>query len=66
MILNSEVVWLQTNAMGHSSFYKVIDLIRRNDIKVCYFKYAGAEKCAEQLALEEIGTEEAEITENDT
>ena len=66
VILNSEVVWLQTNAMGHSSFYKIIDLIRRNDIKVCYFKYAGAEKCAEQLALEELGTEEADSTPADT
>lgn len=53
VILNSEVVWIQTNAMGHSGFYKIIDIVRKNDIKVCYFKYASAEKCAEQLALEE-------------
>ncbi len=59
VILNAEIVWIQTNAMGHSSFYKIIDIIRKNDIKVCYFKYASAEKCAEQLALEEIEGEQA-------
>ena len=53
VILNAEVVWMQTNAMAHSGFYKIIDIIRKNDIKVRYFKYASAEKCAEQLALEE-------------
>lgn len=53
LILGSEIVWLQTNAMGHSGYYKVMDLIRRNHIKVCYFSYASAEKCAEQFALED-------------
>ena len=56
VILNSEVVWFQSNAMGHSGFYKIIDIVRKNGIKVCYFKYASAEKCAEQLALEELGS----------
>ena len=51
VILNSEVVWIQTNALGHSGFYKIIDIIRRNNIPVCYFKYSSAEKCAEQIAL---------------
>ena len=36
-----------------SSYYKVIDAIRRNNIKVYYFGFASAEKCAEQLALED-------------
>ena len=53
VILNAEVVWLQTNALGHSGYYKIIDIVRRNHIKVCYFRYASAEKCAEQFALED-------------
>lgn len=54
VIMNAEVVWLQTNALGHSGYYKIIDIIRRNNIKVCYFSYAGAEKCAEQFALDDM------------
>lgn len=54
VIMNAEVVWLQTNALGHSGYYKIIDIIRRNNIKVCYFSYASAEKCAEQFALEDM------------
>ena len=60
VIMNAEVVWLQTNALGHSGYYKIIDIVRRNHIKVCYFRYASAEKCAEQFALEDLGEEAAE------
>ena len=55
VIMNAEVVWFQTNALGHSSYYKIIDIVRKHDIKVRYFKYASAEKCAEQFALEDMG-----------
>ena len=51
LILNADVVWIQTNAMSHSNFYKIIDIVRKHDIELHYFKYASAEKCAEQLAL---------------
>lgn len=54
VIMNAEIVWLQTNALGHSGYYKIIDIVRRNNIKVCYFSYASAEKCAEQFALEDM------------
>ena len=53
MIRNAEVVWIQTNAMSHANFYKIIDIVRKHDIELRYFKYASAEKCAEQLALED-------------
>ena len=53
LILGCDVVWFQTNAMGHSGYYKIIDLVRKNHIKVCYFSYSSAEKCAEQFALED-------------
>lgn len=58
LILNAETVWIQTNAISHSSFYKIIDVIRRNNIKVCYFKYSSAEKCAEQIALDDSAEEQ--------
>lgn len=57
LILGCDTVWLQTNAMGHSGYYKIIDLVRRNHIKVCYFSYSSAEKCAEQFALEDSAEE---------
>lgn len=60
LILGSEIVWLQTNAMGHSGYYKIMDLARRNHIKVCYFSYSSAEKCAEQFALEDSAEGETE------
>lgn len=63
LILNADVVWIQTNALSHSSFYKIIDLVRKNNIELHYFKYASAEKCAEQLALEEAKNAEEQQTE---
>ncbi|MBQ3330177.1 MAG: hypothetical protein IJG87_03255 [Ruminococcus sp.] len=58
LILNADVIWIQTNAMSHSDFYKIIDVVRKNNIELHYFKYASAEKCAEQFALEDMGAEE--------
>lgn len=54
LIMNADVVWIQTNAISHSSFYKIIDVIRKHDIELRYFKYSSAEKCAEQFALEDM------------
>ena len=55
LIANSEVVWIQSNAIAHKHYYKVMDIIRKNNIKVCYFQFASAEKCAEQFAMDELG-----------
>ena len=41
---------IQTNCIGHNTYYNVIDLVRRYGRKVRYFKYASAVKCAEQVA----------------
>lgn len=60
VILNAEVIWIQTNALGHSGYYKIMDIVRRNRIKVCYFSFASAEKCAEQFALEDMAQNEAQ------
>ena len=54
LIMNADVVWIQTNSISHSSFYKIIDVIRKHDIELRYFKYSSAEKCAEQFALEDM------------
>mgnify|MGYP001622943177 CR=1 FL=1 len=49
MIKNSDVVWIQANAMAHKDYYAIIDIARTNNIPVRYFSYASARKCAEQL-----------------
>lgn len=50
LVRNADVVWMQTNAMPHSFYNKIMDIVRVNKIPVKYFAYAGAEKCAYQLA----------------
>ena len=54
LIANSEVVWIQSNAIAHKHYYKVMDIVRKNNIRVCYFQFASAEKCAEQFAMEDM------------
>ncbi len=51
MIRNADVVWIQTNALSHAYFYKIIDEVRKHNVPVRYFSYASAVKCAEQVAL---------------
>ena len=58
LIANAEVVWIQSNAIAHKHYYKVMDIVRKNNIRVCYFQFASAEKCAEQFAMDELGTKE--------
>lgn len=54
MIRRADVVWIQTNALSHSFYYKIIDEARKHGIPVRYFAYASAVKCAEQLVNEDI------------
>lgn len=42
-------------AISHSAYYKIMDTVRTHNIPVHYFSYASAEKCAEQLALFDVG-----------
>ena len=53
VIRKADVVWIQSNCIGHKSFYGIIDLCRRYNKKVRYFKYASAIKCAEQVVEDE-------------
>ena len=39
IIRRADVVWIQTNCIGHKSYYNIIDLARKYDRKVRYFKY---------------------------
>ena len=57
LIANSEVVWIQSNAIAHKHYYKVMDIVRKYNIRVCYFQFASAEKCAEQFAMDDIPTQ---------
>ena len=56
-IRGADVVWLQVNALSHKYYYRIIDTARRNDIPVRYFGSASAQKCAVQLALDELHTD---------
>lgn len=50
MIRAAETVWIQPNALSHANYYKIINIVRQNQIPVYYFGYASAQKCALQLA----------------
>ena len=50
MIRRADVIWIQTNALSHAFFYKIIDEVRKHNVPLRYFSYASATKCAEQLA----------------
>ena len=50
LIRHADMVWVQTNAIAHKHFNKIVDTIRTHRIPLRYFGYASAEKCARQLA----------------
>lgn len=50
LIRHADVVWVQSNALAHKHFYKLIDVARTWAIPVRYFAFASPEKCARQLA----------------
>ena len=49
VIRNAEEIWIQSNAISHSFYGKVLDAARVNGIPVRYFVYAGTKKCLEQI-----------------
>lgn len=52
LIRNADTIWIQTNALSHSDYYKIMDLCRKMGKPVNYFLYASARKCAEQVVKE--------------
>lgn len=53
MIRRADVIWIQTNALAHKHFYRIIDEVRKNNIPLRYFTYSGVSKCAEQIVQED-------------
>ena len=53
LIRRADVVWIQTNSLSHSYYYKIIDEVRKHHVPVRYFSYASAAKCAEQIVEED-------------
>ena len=56
IIKRADVIWIQTNCIGHKSYNIIIDLARKYNRRVRYFAYASATKCAEQVVAEEENT----------
>ena len=54
LIKNADVVWIQSNCMGHAQFSNIINKTRQYGVQLRYFGYASAEKCAEQLVTEDL------------
>ena len=50
LIRNADVVWIQNNAIPHSFYNRIMNIVRSRKIPVKYFAYASASKCAVQLA----------------
>ena len=57
LIRHADVVWMQTNAMPHSFYGKIMEIVRQRKISVKYFAYASADKCAKQLAEDDMKVE---------
>ena len=50
IIKRADVVWIQTNCIGHKSYNIIIELARKYNRRVRYFAYASATKCAGMIA----------------
>lgn len=57
-IRGADVVWIQSNALSHPFYYRIIELARKENIPIRYFGFASARKCAEQLVLDEMAAAE--------
>ena len=49
IIRRTEIIWIQTNAIAHKQFYRIVDAARLYKKTVRYFTYAGVKKCAIQI-----------------
>ena len=53
MIRRADEIWIQTNALSHKHFYRIMDEVRKYTIPLRYFAYSGVSKCAEQIVRED-------------
>lgn len=51
IIEDADMIWLQTNSMSHSAYYRIMNVVRGSDVALQYFTLAGTRSCAVQLAL---------------
>ncbi len=49
LVRYADVVWIQTNAIPHRSYYSIVNTARKMDKPIRYFTNASAAKCAEQI-----------------
>ena len=50
IVRHAERIWIQTNALSHTQYYRIMDTARTFHKPVRYFAYASAVKCARQVA----------------
>ena len=46
----ADSVWIQPNCLSHADYYRIMNVAREQHIKIHYFEYDSAQKCAVQLA----------------
>lgn len=49
IIKNADMIWIQTNALSHKMYYRIVDTARALKIPIRYFASASAQKCAGQV-----------------
>lgn len=54
VIKKADVVWIQVNALGHKHYTNIMDTARAHGVAIRYFSYSSAEKCARQVAQEDM------------
>ena len=53
IIRNADILWIQSNAVSHNQYYRIIDAARLYKKPVRYFTYASAAKSASQVMRED-------------
>ena len=53
LIRGADIIWIQSNAMSHKMYYRIIDTARQYKKSVRYFTNASAVKCAMQVTEED-------------
>ena len=48
-VQNADSIWIQTNCISHSSYYRILNTIKGKEIPIRYFLYSSADKCSKQL-----------------
>lgn len=49
LIRGADEVWIQTNCISHSDYYKIMDTLKIMGKQVRYYVHSGVNKCADQI-----------------